>query len=113
MKTYRRIAVGEGAPGAVTLGIEKGPDGQPVSVVWWPSHGDVDADEKSYPSVQEGLAAAEAARELHDFDEVVVALQSDELWQEHWGRLQPPPGPALTDEEGFELARATEASRDA
>jgi hypothetical protein len=111
MQNYRRIEVGETAPDAVTVGIERSPDGGLLAAVWWPAHGDIDADEADYPSVPEALAAAHAARELHGFGEVVVTLQSDDLWDPQWGELVEPNH--LNDAESFELARATEAMRDA
>jgi len=111
-KTYRRIGIGEDAGDAVTVGIERGPDGALRGSVWWPSRGDVDPDEASYESVDEAMAAAEAARTLHGFPEVVVMLQSDDLWSHRWGRLLPV-GMTLSQDEAFELARATEVSRDA
>lgn len=114
MTTYRQIAIGEDAPDAVTLGIERDETGAVRAAVWWPSRGDVDADEAAYPSVPEALAAAQAARQLHGFSEVVVTLQSADLWQDDWGQLQRSAEASnLSSDEVFELARATEASRDA
>ena len=112
MSQFRRIAIGEDAADAVTVGIERDGEGAIVAAVWWPSRGDMDADEVRFASVGEALAAAEAAKTLHGFSEVVVTLQSDNLWQSEWGDLTPG-GAALTDEESYELARAMEASRDA
>jgi hypothetical protein len=111
MQFYRRIEVGETAPDAVTVGIEKDAEGALRAAVWWPAHGDIDADEAEYPSVPEALAAAHAAQELHGFAEVLVTLQSDDLWDAQWGELRLPNH--LDDAESFELARATEAMRDA
>lgn len=110
--SFRRIAIGEDAPDAVTVAIERNGDADVVAAVWWPARGDVDADEAAYPSVPAALAAAEAARVLHRFDEVVVMLQQDELWDQVWGTLRQGSA-SLSDDEAFELARATEASRDA
>lgn len=112
MTQFRRIAIREECPDAVTVAIERDPQGQVMASVWWPSRGDSDAGEASYPSVEAALAAAEAARVLHGFSEVVVMLQSDDLWSAQWGTLAPS-GPQLSDDESYELARATEASRDA
>ena len=112
MQNYRRIAIGEDAPNAVTVGVERSPEGGILASVWWPAHGDVDGDEASYSSVPEALAAAEAAQALHGFDEIVVTLQSDDLWDSVWGGIGQP-DVALTEDETFELARATEAMRDA
>lgn len=112
MNQFRKIALGQESDDAVTVGIERGPDGKIVASVWWPSRGDVDADEASYPEVAEALEAAQAAKTLYGFAEVVVLLQSDDLWQSEWGELQLA-GNRLTEAESFELARATEASRDA
>ena len=110
MKDFRRIAVGEDARDAVTVGIERNPEGGITAVVWWPSRGDIDADEATYSAVPDAIAAAEAACELHGFAEVVVALQSDDLWDSAWGKLS---GLGLTEAESYELAWNTEASRDA
>jgi hypothetical protein len=111
MQSYRQIAIGEDAPHAVTVGIERSPEGGLLAAVWWPAHDDVDADEADYPSVPEAFAAAEAAKELHGFSEVVVTLQSDDLWDPAWGEIQS--ANTLNDRESFELAYATEAMRDA
>jgi hypothetical protein len=111
MNQFRKIAVGEDAPDAVTIGIERDAEGRTHAAVWWPSKGDVDADEASYDTVEEAIEAAEAAKALHGFSEVVVTLQSDDLWRDEWGSLGT--GIALSEDEEFELARATEASRDA
>ncbi|PXA90855.1 hypothetical protein DMC47_26915 [Nostoc sp. 3335mG] len=111
MTSYRTIAIGEDVADAVTVGIERNREGAVVASVWWPAHGDIDADEASYQQVEEALAAAEAARALHGFSQVVVMLQSDDLWQPRWGEIDR--SAALSDEESFELARATEAMRDA
>jgi hypothetical protein len=112
MQRYRRLAIGQDAPDAVTVGIERAPEGGLLAAVWWPAHDDVDGDETTYASVEEALAAAEAARELHGFSEVVVTLQSDDIWNPKWGEIDAV-GIALDDGESFELARATEAMRDA
>lgn len=112
MSQFRKIALGQKSPDAVTVGIERGADGQTMASVWWPSRGDVDADEARYADVAEALEAAQAAKTLYGFSEVVVMLQSEGLWRAEWGTLQTE-GNRLTDAESFELARATEASRDA
>lgn len=122
--TYRQVAVGTESPDAVTVGIEKAADGTLKAAVWWESKGDVDADEAEYGSVEDALAAADAARALHGFDEVVVALQSDDLWQGGWGILTQGAGRAaepvgdlrgtdLSSDEAYELASDIEAERDA
>lgn len=111
MQKYRKVGIGEDIADAVTVGIERNADDKVIGVVWWPSHGDVDADEATYPSVEEAFAAAEAARQLHGFSEIVVTLQNDDLWDQNWGTLGD--GIALSESESLELARATEAMRDA
>lgn len=111
-RTYRRIAIGEDAPDAVTVAIERRADGQLVAAVWWPATRDIDPNEAMYENVTEAFAAAEAARALHDLSEIVVTLQDDNLWRPAWGTLSPQ-GPDLSADEVLELARATEASRDA
>ncbi|WP_046870475.1 hypothetical protein [Devosia soli] len=110
MQHFRKIAIGEAAENAVTVGIEQNADGKVHAAVWWPAKGDVDGDEVDYDSVKEAFEAAEAARALHGFAEVVVTLQDDVLWRDEWGTIDPA---TLTDDEAFELARATEAMRDA
>lgn len=109
---YRRIAIGEDAPDAVTVAIERRPGGVVGAAVWWPAKGDIDGDEAMYDSVPDAFSAAENARALHGFSEIVVTLQEDSLWQPAWGTLEAQ-GPSLNEDELFELARATEASRDA
>jgi hypothetical protein len=120
---FRQIAVGENVDDAVTVGIEAGPDGKLAAAVWWPATGDIDADEAQYADVAEALNAAEAARTLHGFREVVVCLQSPQLWDKAWGDLRPTgtaPEPIgdisqtdLTSSEALNLARDIEAERDA
>lgn len=112
MTRFRKLAIGEEAADAVTVGIERDATGKILAAVWWPSRGDVDADEATYPTVAEALAAAEAAKTLHGFSEVAIMLQCDDLWDKAWGELAPSAN-QLTEAESYELARATEASRDA
>ena len=120
---YRQVPVGTSVEDAVTVGIETGSGGQLKAAVWWSARGDVDADEAEYADVGEALAAAEAARALHGFAEVVVTLADASLWRKEWGRLQAD-GPArepigdlrgtdISDDEAFELARDIETERDA
>ena len=121
--TYRQIPVGEMTPDAVTVGIEKDAAGATRAAVWWEARGDVDADEAEYQDVGEALAAAEAARTLHGFREVVVALQDGVAWESGWGELKvdgrsrEPIGDVsqtdLSEDETFELAAGIEAERDA
>ncbi|KFC66675.1 hypothetical protein FF80_02442 [Devosia sp. LC5] len=112
MKCFRQIAKGAEAPDAVTIGIERNAEGAILATVRWPLRGGVKAGEATYHSVPEAFNAARAAVDLHGFAEIVVTLQSDDLWRPEWGELQPA-GMALSEDEAFELARATEASRDA
>lgn len=70
-RKYRLVDIGADMPDAVTVGIEPGGE---AAAVWWPSRGDVDADEMDFDSVATAFTAAEAARELHGFSEVVVAI---------------------------------------
>jgi len=122
-KTYRQVAVGADADNAVTVGIERNAQGQLIAAVWWPSKADMDADEAEYGDVAAALAAAEASRELHGFAEVVVTIQSDDLWQDQWGQLAPLEpsrepigdisGTDLSDREALSLAQGIEAERDA
>lgn len=107
----RQISIGESVPDAVTLAIERDADGRIAATVWWPSKGDIDADEASFASISEALEAAHAAKTLHGFSEIVVVLAEEGLWQPEWGALQT--GLDLTDKEALELAKATEANRDA
>jgi hypothetical protein len=121
--TYRLVPVGQSSPAAVTVGVEITSDDTLKAAVWWESKGDVDADEAEYDNVIAALAAAEAARALHGFDEVVVVLSRPELWDEAWGKLQVPPVARepmgdmqeadLTSDEAFDLAQEIEAERDA
>lgn len=121
--TYRQVAIGEATPDAVTVGIEKGAGGALKVAVWWDAVGDVDGDEAEYADVAAALAAAEAARELHGFGEVVIALQPGVAWQTDWGviaseeRQKEPIGDVsavdLSDDEAFGLAAGIEAERDA
>lgn len=122
-QSYRAIAIGQQAPKAVTVGIEAGPEGNPVAAIWWEAQGDTDAEEAGYDSVEEALAAAEAARQLHGLEEVVVVLARPDLWNPAWGQLRPddiakePIGSVeatgLSTDEAFNLAATIEEERDA
>jgi hypothetical protein len=120
---YRLVPIGQQSPDAVTVGIELAEDGTRKAAVWWESKGDIDADEAEYGDVTEALAAAEAARALHGFDEVVVTLSRPDLWDKNWGQLRLPEvgkepigdvqGTDLTSQETYELAAGIEEERDA
>ncbi|MGB3339350.1 MAG: hypothetical protein WBA73_19415 [Devosia sp.] len=120
---YRLVSVGERSPDAVTVGIEQGADESLKAAVWWESRGDVDADEAEYEDVPAALTAAEAARALHGFREVVIVLARPDLWDGQWGELQAsgiarePIGDVqatdLSSRETFDLAASIEAERDA
>lgn len=120
--SYRRIAVGEDAGNAVTVGIEADANGRPKAAVWWPASGDVDGDEVQYDDVPAAFAAAEAARQLHNFAEIVVVLQDELLWNPAWGEIaaerdREPIGDVsqtdLDSREVYNLARGIEGERDA
>lgn len=120
MGTYRQVKVGETTPDAVTVGIEADGAGGHRAAVWWDAIGDVDADEAEFDDVGAAICAAEAARELHGFGEVVVALQDGLAWNAAWGQLgggREPIGNIeqtdLSDDEAYELAAGIEAERDA
>lgn len=122
--TYRQVPVGTQSPDAVTVGVERDGSGQLKAAVWWESKGDVDADEAEYGSVEDALAAAEAAKALHGFSEIVVALQSPDIWQSQWGTLTQGAGRSrepvgdlrgtdVSTDEAYELAAGIESERDA
>jgi hypothetical protein len=121
--SYRLVSIGQQSPDAVTVGIEVAADGGCKAAVWWESKGDIDADEAEYDDVTEALAAAEAARVLHGFGEVVVTLARPDLWDRTWGQLRLPEvakepigdvqGTDLTSRETYELAVGIEEERDA
>jgi hypothetical protein len=115
-RKYRLVDIGADVPDAVTVGIEPGGE---AAAVWWPSRGDVDADEMDFDSVAAAFTAAEAARELHGFGEVVVALADRSEWRAEWGQLigREPIGDLrgtdLDEDEAFAIAADIEAERDA
>ncbi len=119
-RNYRRAGLETPVCNAVTVGIET-EDGQVRAAVWWDAKAGVEAGEQQHLLVSDALAAAEAARALHGFDEIVVVLQSDDLWDPAWGTLddasREPMGDIassdLSDEEAFALAAGIEAERDA
>lgn len=120
MASYRQVKVGETTPDAVTVGIEADGEGGHKAAIWWDAIRDVDADEAEFDDVPAAISAAEAARELHGFAEVVVALQDGLAWQGEWGQLargREPigniEGTDLSDAEAYELAAGIEAERDA
>lgn len=120
---YRLVEIGQQSPDAVTVGIELAEDGTHKAAVWWESKGGIDAGEAEYADVPEALTAAEAARALHGFDEVVVVLARPDLWDGQWGQLRLPAvanepigdvqGTDLTSQETYELAAGIEEERDA
>lgn len=120
---YRLVPIGQQSPDAVTVGIELAADGRRKAAVWWQAKGDIDADEAEYDDVGEALAAAEAARALHGFGEVVVVLSQPDLWDGNWGQLRLPDVAKepigdirqtdLTPQETYELAVGIEEERDA
>lgn len=121
--SYRLVPIGHQSPDAVTVGVERAEDGAYKAAVWWESKGDIDADEAEYDDVAEALKAAEAARALHGFDEVVVVLSRPDLWDSKWGQLRLPDvarepigdvqGTDLNSRETYELAAGIEEERDA
>lgn len=122
-KSYRLVEVGSKNPLAVTVGIEQDDQGGYKAAVWWESVADIDGDEAEYADVPTAFAAAEAARALHRFHEVVVVLQDGVDWQDDWGTLGAAPtgnepigdirGAGLSPEESYALAAGIEAQRDA
>lgn len=121
--SYRLVPIGEQSSDAVTVGIELAEDGTRKAAVWWEAKGDIDADEAEYDDVSAALAAAEAARALHGFDEVVVVLARPDLWDDRWGQLRLPDVAKeplgdvrqtdLTARETYALAAGIEEERDA
>ena len=122
-KSYRQVAVGIKTPLAVAIGIERDGTGGYKAAVWWESVADIDGDEAEFADVAAAFDAAEAARELHGFHEVVVVLQEGVDWQEGWGELRAGPiarepigdvsGTGLSSDETYALAAGIEAERDA
>jgi len=121
-KSYRQVAVASKNPLAVTVGVERAAAGYKAAV-WWESVADIDGDEAEYADVPTAFAAAEAARALHRFHEVVVVLQEDVDWNESWGDLRSAPidnepignisAAGLSPDESYTLAAGIEAERDA
>ena len=105
------------------MGIDSDGAAGHKAAVWWEAVSDVDADKTDFIDVAAALDAAEGARALHGFSEVVVILQDGVKWQSGWGELRAlktgneplgdVSGVELTDAESFELAADIEAERDA
>ena len=122
-RSFRQVPIGTSVPNAVTVGIESDGTAGYKAAVWWDAVGDVDADEADFIGVAAALDAAEGARVLHGFAEIVVTLQEGVVWQEGWGHLQPiasgnepigdVSGAGLSDEEAFDLAAGLETQSDA
>ena len=122
-RSFRQVPVGTTIPQAVTVGIESDGAAGHKAAIWWDSLGDVDADEVSFIDVAAALDAAEGARVLHGFSEVVVILQEGVHWQDGWGELRPlqtgnePLGDVsdvgLSEGEAFDLAAGIETQSDA
>jgi hypothetical protein len=120
-RRYRQVAVGSINPDAVTVGIES-VEAMPRASIWWESKGDIDADEAEFDTVDAAFDAAEAARALHGFAEIVVVLAEGAVWRPEWGvlgegRAREPigdlRGTGVSEDEAFVLARGIEAERDA
>lgn len=122
-RSFRQVPVAARTPQAVTVGIESDGAAGHKAAVWWEAVADVDADAAEFIDVAAALDAAEGARALHGFSEVVVTLQDGVKWQSGWGELRPIKtgneplgdisGAGLSEEESFELAADIEAERDA
>ena len=122
-RSFRQVPVGATVPQAVTVGIESDGAVGHKAAIWWDAVGDVDADEAAFIDVAAALDAAEGARVLHGFAEVVVTLQDGVSWQDGWGELRPiassnePIGDVsdagLSDGEAFDLAAGIETQSDA
>ena len=122
-QSYRLVPIGQQSPDAVTVGIERAEDGGLKAAVWWEAKGDVDADEAEFDDVNQALVAAEAARALHGFAEVVVVLSQPDMWDSSWGQLRLPTiarepigdvqGTDLSSRETYQLAAGIEEERDA
>ncbi|MFD2647504.1 hypothetical protein ACFSX5_06845 [Devosia albogilva] len=122
-RRFRRVELGSTNADAVTVGIESGTEGRPRAAVWWESKGDVDADEAEFDDVGAAFEAAEAARSLHGFSEIVVVVADGVAWHDAWGSLddggrsREPIGDVrqvdLSDREAFHLAQGIEEERDA
>jgi hypothetical protein len=119
-QTYRRVSIDAASANTITVGIET-ENGQTKAVVWWDAKPGIEAGEQEHLAVEDAFVAAEAARALNGCDEVVVVLQSDDLWDARWGRLidtgREPIGDLrntdLNEAEAFDLAAGLEAERDA
>ncbi|MEO9299319.1 hypothetical protein [Devosia alba] len=122
-RSFRQVPVGAATPQSVTVGIDSDGAAGHKAAVWWEAVADVDADKTDFIDVAAALDAAEGARALHGFSEVVVMLQDGVKWQSGWGELRAlktdneplgdVSGVGLSDAESFELAADIEAERDA
>lgn len=112
-RSFRQVPIGATVPQAVTVGIESDGAAGHKAAVWWAAVGEVDADEAAFIEVAAALDAAEAARVLHGFTEVVVVLQDGVRWQVGWGELRPISGAGLSEQESYQLAAGLEAETDA
>ena len=122
-RRFRRVELASTNHDAVTVGIEDDDEGRLRAAVWWESKGDIDADEAEFDNVPAAFRAADAARRLHGFSEVVVVLAEGIAWRDEWGVLEDagrdrePIGDVrdvhLTDREAFDLAQGIEEERDA
>lgn len=122
-RSFRQVPVGASVAQAVTVGIESDGSSGHKAAIWWDAVGDVDADEAAFIDVAAALDAAEGARVLHGFSEVVVTLQDGVKWQDGWGELRPLPisnepigdvsDTGLSEGEAFDLAAGLETESDA
>lgn len=108
----RQIEAGEDIPNAVIVGVERDADGKVFAVVRWPAIRGEAAGEDRYHSVPKALEVAESVKSERGFGEIVVSLQTAELWRDEWGSLELGAS-EVTAEEAFDMAWDIEANRDA
>ncbi|ODT78711.1 MAG: hypothetical protein ABS76_22640 [Pelagibacterium sp. SCN 64-44] len=112
MEIFRRIDSASSAADAIVLTLGRTAQGEVLAMVDWPERGQVPPGRVGPLAVPEALKLARARREEGGFAEIAVKLPAENLWRAEWGVLRPE-AEGLSAEEAYELASATEASRDA
>jgi hypothetical protein len=106
---FRRVAEPSASPGIVTVCILPDDQNGAVATVLVPG----DKASSTRLPVPAALAEGKTALAKNGLAEVVVWLARDGLWQDDWGILESPGGAAMTEEEAYRFAAASNAEDDA
>lgn len=77
-------------PFSLVVVIMTGSDGRPRAVVGVPQHHDLPEFHEGPFSVQKALRIADRWAYRYGFEEVVIDIESSQLWDPKWGKLEMP-----------------------